>query len=198
MIKVIFTTITATFIVIAFVTSMFLNSILGIFGLISTSLDSFNSLQESKQIMGEIKKRHKTKKLNASKKFVKRSSKKIASAAVTAATIGTAGVVIVVAGFEVYDYCEDKKELLADENILFKTNKEFDYSKCLNDAQKDSNEIIILVKEAVPEIVASAWEDTKDISNETWESTKKISADAWASTSDATSRWWESLNDWVN
>ncbi|WP_275098765.1 hypothetical protein [Sedimenticola hydrogenitrophicus] len=148
--------------------------------------------------MEKMKKRHKDKKLNLPKKFVKRSSKKIASSAVTAATIGTAGVVITVAGLEVYDYCEDRKELHEDENILFKTNSEFDYTQCLADAKNDSNEIIISVKKAVPEMVDSAWEDTKDISNEMWAFTKKISTETWSSATSAGGKLWQSLTDWVN
>ena len=198
MFKVIFTSITATIIIVSFVTAMFLNSILGIFGLVSSSLDSFDNLRESKQIVDKMKDRHKTKKLNASKKFVKRTSKKIASSTVAAATIGTAAVAITVAGLEVYSYCEDKNELHEDEKILFKTKTEFDFKQCLIDAKKDSNEIIVAVKKAVPEIVGSAWENTKDFSNEIWESTWKLSTDVWSSTSDTSRKLWESFKDRVN
>ncbi len=195
MFKVIFASITATIIIISFVTSIFLNSILGVFGLVSSSIDSFNNLQESKQIVDKMKNRHKTKKLNASKKFVKRSSKKIASSIVAAATIGTAAVAVTVAGLEVYDYCEDRNELYEDESILFNTKTEFDFKQCLIDAKKDSNEIMLAVKKSVPEIVGSAWENTKDFSNKTWESTKNISTDAWSSTLDTSGQLWESFVD---
>jgi hypothetical protein len=93
---------------------------------------------------------------------VKRTSTKIASSTVAAATIGTAAVAITVAGLEVYSYCEDKNELHEDEKNLFKTKTEFDFKQCLIDAKKDSNEIIVAVKKAVPEIVGSAWESFKD------------------------------------
>jgi hypothetical protein len=170
MFKVIFTSITATLIVISLVASIFLKSILGVFGLAYTSIESIHNLQASKQIIDKVKKRHKSKKLNASKKFISRSSKKIASAAVTAATIGTAGVVITVAALEVYDYCEDKKELNEDGNILFNANHQFDYSQCLADAKKTSNKILISVKKTAPEMVYSVWENTKNISEQTWHS----------------------------
>jgi len=198
MFKVIFTTISATLVAASFTASLFINSILGAFGLVYTSLETFNTLQESHQIIGDVKKRHKTKKMNASKKFVKRSSRKIASSAVSAATIGTAAVVITVAGLEVHDYCEDREELQEDENLLFGTDVTFDYKHCLSDAKNESSEIIISVKKAVPEAVNNAWDETKSFSNEAWESTKKISPDAWISTYNASSSLWKSLTDLAN
>ena len=198
MMKIILSTISATLVVATFVVSIFLNSILGLFGLALTSVASLKNLQDSKQIVQKMKKRHKAKKLTVSKKFIKRSSKKIASSAVTAATIGTAGIVVTVAGFEVYDYCKDKEELLEDENILFETDKEFDFNKCLSDASKDSKEIVASLKETVPEAVHKAWKDTRGFSNETWESTKRISSELWGSTSDAMGNVWKSFTDWTN
>ena len=77
--------------------------------------------------MQKVKIRHKLKRLKLSKKFIKRTSRKISVSAVSAATIGTAAVVVTIASLEIYDYCNDKKELLEDGNILFKSNEEFDY-----------------------------------------------------------------------
>lgn len=198
MFKVIFTTISATLIAVSLAASLFTNTILGAFGLVSTSLETLITLQDSHQKIGEVKKRHQSKQNNASKKFIKRSSQKIASSAVSAATIGTAAVVITVAGLEVHYYCEDKKELQEDENLLFGRDIQFDYKNCMRDAKKDSDEIILSVKKAVPEAVDNAWEQTKDFSNETLESTKKMSADAWISTLNASSDLWESLTDLIN
>ena len=145
-----------------------------------------------------MKKRHKTKKLGVSKKYVKRSSKKIASSAVAAATIGTAGVVITIAGLEVYDYCEDKEELNEDENILYSKNEEFNYSECLTATSEDSKKIIYSVKEAVPKLVGEAWEDTKNISSDTWESTKEMSAVAWDASLVILEGIWKAFTGWIN
>ena len=76
MIKVILMSISATLLVVAFTASMFLNSILGVFGLASTSIDALSNLHENKQILDVVKTRHEKRKLNASKKFLKRTSKK--------------------------------------------------------------------------------------------------------------------------
>jgi len=198
MIKVIIITISSTVAVGFLLASMFLNSILGVFGLVSTSMSTFNNLQESKRVMNLVKKRHNQKKLNMSKKFVKRSSKKVVSSAVSAATIGTAAVVVTVAGLEVVDYCEDKKELNEDENILFTMNNEFDYSACVNDAQNDSTEIIVSIKNEFPKVVDSAWESTKAISVDTWLAAKNTAENAWVSTSDDANEALETLVGWAS
>lgn len=218
MIKVILVSISATLLIVAFVSSIFLNSILGVFGLASTSIQTLNNLQESKQIIDKVKTRHKSKKLNASSKFAKRTGRRIAASAVSAATIGTAAVVVAIATFEIFDYCEDKEEIHNDENLLFKSDEKFDFNACLNEATDDSEKIIASIKNAVPEVVESTWEETKNISNNSWEATKSISIGTWnstkslsleawdatknitsdslSSTSETTEKIWRSLIDW--
>ena len=194
MFKVILTTISATAVIIFFVASFFLNSILGLFNLATIPLSLLPEFHQSKQIIKNlkasnsvhrnkidtIKKRHKTKNLNASKRFSQRSSKKIALSAITAGTIGTVGVVFTVAGLEVYDYCEDKQELLKDENILFDTNKKFNYKTCLDEATKDSKKIITLVKEPIK----NAWNETKDFSQKQWQEVVEEFDNIWKKTKD--------------
>jgi hypothetical protein len=196
MIKVIITTFTATLAGLIASFSIFMNGILGAFGLAATSVETVNDLRASQAIVEKMRKRHETKKLNVSKKFVKRSGKKIASTSVAAATIGTAAVAVTVAGLEVHDYCEEKEELLTDENILFGTDAEFDYQMCLEEAQKDSESILISVKDSISESVAVSWEHTKDYSAEKWSATKKASAEAWDKVSQSTEGLWERLSDW--
>ena len=207
--KIIFISISATLIVAFFVMSIFLNSILGVFGLASTTVDALNNLKESKQILDVVKKRHNIKALNISKRFTKRSSKKAAASAVSAATLGTAAVVITVVGLEVMDYCNEKQELHEEGNILFKTNNKFNYTECLSEAKNDSKAIIISIKNAVPAAILSSWENTKSISRETWEKTKETSIKIWQSASAVSETAWhastretnktiESLLDWAS
>jgi len=151
-----------------------------------------------KQKINTIKGRHQAKNLNISKKFVKRSSNKIASSAVAAATIGTAGVVLTVAGLEIYDYCNDKRELLNDENILFDTNKEFNYKECLQNAKNDSAKIITLVQKSVPKIVGNAWQETKNFSQDKWDETKEISDDVWQTTNRYSQYQWDNIKTSTN
>ena len=195
MIKVILMSISATLLVVVFITSMFLNSILGVFGLASTSIETLNNLQESKQIIDKVKKRHKTKKSNMSKKFLKRSSRKITASAVSAASIGTAAVVITVMSLEMLDYCDDKKELQDNENILFNKTNSFNYSECMKEAQKDSSAMILSAKQAFPKMVANSWDSTKNISGSAWEATKATSVQAWLSTKTIGSDTWHSVSD---
>ena len=191
MYKTVIITIASTITIGSLVLYLFLNSILGTFGLAATSIETLNNLQESKKILEVIKTRHTTRKLNISKRFIKRSTKKVTASAVSAASIGTAAVVITVAGLEILDYCDEKKELHDEDNILFKRDDVFDYSECLNQAQDDSTEIIASVKESVPEMVSKAWESTKNISESTWEKIQEISISAWVSTKDASSNAWD-------
>ena len=205
MFKVIFMSISTTLLVVVFIASIFLNSILGVFGLASTSIETLNNLHDSKQIVDKVKTKHKAKKLKISK-YAKRTSRRISASAISAATIGTAAVVVAVVGFEVVDYCDDKEDLHEFENILFKTDKEYDYGECLSEAKNDTKAIIESVKNAVPKAVNSTWNGTKDISQESWNSTKSmtirawkatksISNDAWGSTTETTDKFWDSLID---
>ena len=191
MYKTVIITISSTVAIGGLIFYLFLNSILGTFGLAATSIETLNNLQESEKILEVINTRHTTRKLNISKRFIKRSSKKVTASAVSAASIGTAAVVITVAGLEILDYCDEKKELHDEDNILFKRDDVFDYYECLNQAQEDSTEIIASVKDAVPKMVSEAWESTKNISESTWQTIKETSMSAWMSTKDASSNAWD-------
>jgi|TARA_B110000208_G_scaffold101112_1_gene126070 cytochrome c biogenesis factor len=198
MIKTIFMTISATLIVVTFVVSTFLNGILGLFGLTSTSVETLNSLKNAKHSVENLKKRHKAKKLSVSKKYVKRASKKIASSALAAATIGTAGVVVIIAGLEASDYCEDEKELNKDENILYGKNKEFNNQECLDTANENTKQIIQSVKETVPKVADEAWEKTKNYSSQTLDTTKRMGNIAWQSSQNTLKDLWKKFNEYIN
>lgn len=240
MLKTILTTITATTIIIAFVVSIFINGVLGVFGLAKISLETLNGLQKSAllaeglkaknaklkkdnsrykkknskyrqknsklranntahtQKINTIKERHRAKNLNISKKFAKRSSRKIASSTIAAATIGTAGVATVVAGLEVYDYCEDKAELLGDTNILFDRNEKFDYTKCWKDARNDSAKMMASIKKTASKEISNAWQNTKGFSKEKWGDTKAISGVVWRETKDFSKDQWGNVKTGSN
>ncbi len=194
MVKIILITFSATMMVVVLVATIFLNSILGIFGLVSTSVDSFNSLVEAKQTMSKVKKQHKVKKANLSKKFVKRTSKKITATAM--GFVPGAGAVMAVSAvtaLAVIEYCEDKEEINNEGNLLFGTDNSFDYTACMTEAKKDSLVMVESVKEDAPNVVSSAWELTKGISNEAWSSVVNSSSGAWAETSTQSKKIWELL-----
>jgi hypothetical protein len=155
--------------VLAFVVSVSLKSILGAFGFAIESVETLSQLRTSQNIAQTMKARHKNKKANASKKFLKKAGKRVTSSAVAAATLGTAAVTVIVIGLEVEDYCEDKKELLAEENILFGSDETFDYKKCLSDAEKESEKILTEVKDSVSNSVQESWESTSNYTQEQWD-----------------------------
>jgi hypothetical protein len=195
--KTIFFTFTTTVAALFFAASLFLNSILGAFGLVTTSVDALTKLQSSQKIVEQMKTRHKAKKLDVTKSFAKRSSKKIASTALAAATIGTVAVVVTVASIEVADYCEDKKSLQEDSNILYGTNHEFDFDHCLEEAKEESKIILDEIKLSMIESVNTAMDTTIEYSNEQWLAIKEASAQAFKSSEIATNELWFSLKEWM-
>tara|TARA_B110000467_G_C18157636_1_gene387745 strand:- start:24 stop:602 length:579 start_codon:yes stop_codon:yes gene_type:complete len=142
-----------TALTITVIGKFFLSSLLGLFGYSAIPLESLQKLNASKQIVDKMKTRHKTKKVNASKKFYKKAGKKVSVTAVSAATLGTIAVVGTLTYLEVSQYCEEQKELVDEENILFSTDKSFDNQACLSRAKEDS---IAITDEAIEAIKAAS------------------------------------------
>ncbi len=159
--KAIFITFTATISVVTFAGSLFLNTILGAFGYTAVAVNTLQKLTATSQVMKTIKTRHKDKKLKKSKRFVKRASRKVATTTAAAATIGTIAVAVTMVSLEVADYCEDKKELQEDENIIFGTNKKFEFQQCIDEAEEDSKTILDEVKNDAIKMGSKAFEATK-------------------------------------
>jgi hypothetical protein len=195
--KTIFFTMTTTVAALFFAASLFLSSILGVFGLATTSVETLTKLQSSQKVVEQMKTRHKAKKRDVTKNFAKRSSKKIASTALAAATIGTVAVVVTVASIEVADYCEEKKSLQEDYNILYGTKDEFDFNYCLEEGKEESKIMLEEIKLSTAEAVSTAMDSTVEYSNEQWLAVKQASASAIKSTEIATSELWYSLKEWM-
>jgi len=135
---------------------------------------------------------YKAKKLSVTKKLAKRSTRQIASASLAAATIGTVAVAVTMASFEVYDYCEDKKDLQDDFNILYGTNDEFNFEQCIEGGKDESKRILTEVKQSASESVFEAMNSTAEYSGEKWLAIKESSTYAFESTNDL----WESTKEW--
>ncbi|MES9902801.1 MAG: hypothetical protein ABW168_08970 [Sedimenticola sp.] len=192
-IKVVISTLSVTFATLAVAGTVFLNSILGMFDLALTSAESvqtINELKNSKQIVERMKTRNKDRKDAVPGKFLKRTGTKIASSAAAAATIGTAAVVVTVAAFEVESYCDDKKELHEDGNILNSTSDEFDYETCAKEATADTKRLMSSVKDSVTGSVADAWESTKDYTAESMTGVEESSSETWEKTKKSLKSWW--------
>jgi cobalamin biosynthesis protein CobD/CbiB len=109
MLKTIFITITATLTVVTLAAHLFLNSILGMFGLVATSVETLSKLQASHEVVQKMKSRQLRKQKRISKRFVKRSGKRVASGALAAVTVGAVAAVAAMTTIEVADYCEEQK-----------------------------------------------------------------------------------------
>jgi hypothetical protein len=181
--KTIFLTFTATLAALSFAATLFLNTILGTFGLVTTSVDTLNKLKSSQVVMDKMKTRHQAKRLTATKKLAKRSSRRVASASLAAATIGTVAVAITMTGFEIHDYCEDQASLQIDNNILYGTTDEFNLDACLEQGKEESKRILTEVKQSASESVNNAIDSAAQYSNEQWLVLAESNADAVESTS---------------
>lgn len=195
--KTIFVTILSTVTVMSLAAMLFFNSILGVFGLASTSVTALTSLKTSQQVVQKMKTMHEKRKLHVTKKLAKRSSRRVASAALAAATIGTVAVAVTLAGFEVHDYCEDKETLHNDQNILYGSSEKFSTEECLIEAKDETKRIITEVKQSSKNVVVKAIDSTTTYSNKKWLALKESAAQAYGSSSESTNTLWESTLSWL-
>lgn len=181
--KVIFLTFTTTLAAIAFAATLFINTLLGTFGLVTTSVESLNKLKSSQRVMDKMKTRHQAKKLNVTQKLAKRSGRRVASASLAAATLGTVAVAVTITGFEIHDYCEDKESLQTDDNILYGTTDQFSFEECIQQCKVESKRIMTEVKQSASDSVSEAINSAAQYSSEQWQTLKKSHPDVFESTS---------------
>ena len=198
MFKTIFLTFSLTLTAVGLAASLFLNSILGVFGLAATTVGTLSSLQASQQIVEKVKQRHLRKKARMSKRFVKRSGKRVASAALAAATVGTVAVAVAMTSIEISDYCEQKEDLQKDANLLYGTNVAFDLETCIEESQDDAKAILSEAANTVTQTAGDAFDKTGEYSREAWTNVKRTTGDALDSTSKALSDLWESTKSWLS
>lgn len=175
--KTIFLTFSATVAAVSFAATLFLNTLLGTFGLVTTSVDTLNKLKSSQIVMDKMKTRHQIKKRNVTKKLAKRASRRVASASLAAATIGTLAVAATITGFEIVDYCEDKESLHIDSNILYGTTDEFDFEACIEEGKSESKRILTDVKQSSNQLLNEAMNSAVRYRNEQWQALKEAHQD---------------------
>lgn len=177
---------------------LFLNPILSVFGMAATTVESLNQMHAAQQTVQSMKQRHTAKKAKATKRIGKKAAKRVSASVLAAATIGTIAVATAVTAMEVSDYCDDKKELQEDGNILNGTNVEFDMEMCLDEGKEDAKAILDDVKATSTQTVKNAMENTADYSADKWNAIKQASSDAATSASDYTAELWESTKCWLD
>lgn len=162
-----------TVVTIVLIAKFFLSGFLGLFGYSAVTLSELQRLTASKQVVEKMKTRHKAKKVNATKKFYKRAGKKVSATALSAATLGTVAVVGTLTYLEISQYCEEQKELIDDENILFSTHELFDTTACLSRAKEDSMAITSAALAEVKGSVVNASDQIIDNANQLLEPSRK-------------------------
>ena len=187
MIKTIFSTLLVTLCIGLIAVKFFFTSIFSLFGYAALPLEKLKSLQHSKQIVKKMQHRHKTKSANVSKRFIKRSGKKVAITAVSAATIGTVAVIGTLTYLEVSQYCDDKRLLNEDANVLFDTQNDFDMQACLEQGKQDS-----------AQFANAAWQSIKTSSNGVLDSIEHVSDEFLDPSRKATAELFESIDKWYN
>lgn len=164
MLKTIGMTVIATLLIVSVITSLFLNSILAVFGLTATSVKAMGSLHASHELVETLKERHDKKKKNLNQRAGKRISKRVAASAVAAATVGTVVVTAAVASFEAEDYCAEREALISEGNLLFGTEETFDYDRCLSDTLDDAKQGFSDLKDASAESIHKTLDSLTSIS----------------------------------
>jgi hypothetical protein len=178
--------------------SIFLNSILGLFGFAATTVESLNNLRASQQVLEKVKQRHTRKKTRVTKRLVKRSGKRVAGTALAATAMGTIGVAVAMTGLEIHDYCEDRRELQDDANLLYSTKIGFDEEQCLEESLNDAELILSSATEEVQSSVSEAYESTSDYSAEKWASVKSKTSQAVQSSKRSARRIWHKAKSFFN
>ena len=171
----------AAFIMLKF----FFSSVFALFGYAALPIDSLAKLTHSQKIVQKMQSRHKIKSATVSKRFVKRSGKKVAITAVSAATIGTVAVIGTLTYLEISQYCDDKRVLNDDANILFDTQEGFDMQACLEQGKLDS-----------ADFANEAWQNIKMSGSDLLESIEKSSDELLDPSRKATAELFESMDKW--
>lgn len=195
MIKTVLLTFSVTIAAVILAASFFLNTLLGTFGLVAMSIDKMQQMQAAQGLVKKMKDRTSEKKSLATKKFVKKAGKRVATAAAAAATVGTAAVAFVLVGLEVDDYCDEQKELQDDENLLNGTEIEFDLGKCAFQASEDVRTNLSEMKSSATGALSKGLEELQNYSNEVWGSLKALGEDV-LGINGGTTRWRERARRW--
>ena len=171
----------STFIAVKF----FFASIFSFFGYAALPVEKLAGLNHSQKVVQKMQTRHKEKSANVSKRFIKRSGKKVAITAASAATIGTVAVIGTLTYLEISQYCDEKRILNEDANILFGTHEAFDMQACLEQGKQDS-----------ANFANEAWQSVKDSSSQIFDEIEKSSDELLDPSRKATAELFESMDRW--
>lgn len=175
--KTIILTITLTLSIITATVAFAGQAILGLAGFTVVTVDKLHKLTAASQVLDKVKVHHSKRKLRTSKRFVKKASRKVASTAVAAATIGTVAVAATMIGLEVADYCEQQQEINELDNVLNGTNQAFDFNQCVDEASENTQLIFEEVKQAAIAAGSNAFESIKSVASDYLASARSYAVD---------------------
>ncbi len=185
--KAVLSTFIATIVTGIIVMKFFLANLLTFFGYAVMPIENLKKLSHSQKVVQTMQQRNKDKSANISKRFIKRSGKKVAATAVSAATIGTVAVIGTLTYLEVTQYCDDKQTLNEETNILFDSDKPFDMNECLEQGKQDS-----------ANFANDAWQNIKETSSDMFDTFEQSSDEILAPSRKATLELFESIEQWFN
>lgn len=183
--KAIFSTLVVIFFTGFVAVKFFFVSLFSLFGYAAVPIEQLASLTHSKKVMQKMQTRHKVKSANVSKRFLKRSGQKVAMTAASAATIGTVAVIGTLTYLEISQYCDEKRVLNEEANILFDTQEIFDMQACLAQGKQDS-----------ASFANEAWKSVKDSGSEMVSRLEKSSDEFLEPSRKATIALFESMDKW--
>jgi cytochrome c biogenesis factor len=196
MLKTIFVTITATFTAVTLTATLSLNSIIGAFGRTAIPLATLAQLQASQRIVEAMKTRHIRKNNRVTKRFIKRSGRRVASTALAAATFGTVAVAATMTAVEVMDHCEQKAELQDEANILYGTDIEFDFQQCIQESTDNAKAILTEAKATATSRISDAFDMAERYSSHVWSDIKATAQHAIDYTVSSFTDLWNSATSW--
>lgn len=196
MFKTILTTFTTTAGALILSAHLFLSSFLGMLGLAATSVGAPATLQASQRIVDPMKARHARKQTRITKRFIKRSGRRVTSTALAAATAGTVAVVAAMTAIEISHYCDEKRALQEDANVLYGTNTKFHLDRCLDESADDAKAIIAEATDTVTAKVSDALDYTQQFSKELRADIKAATNSAIDYTNSALANLWNSMASW--
>lgn len=195
--KPILLTFSATITALGLAGTLFLNTILGTFGMAATTIEELADLRASHQVVDRMKIRHQQRKHKISKTIARRSAKRVASTALAAATIGMVAVVVTMTTLEVADYCDEKRILREEADILYGTDTGFDLERCIEEGGEDTKAILAELKDSSTEAVSDAMNSATRYGGEKWAAIKTAGVEALDSMGEASGELWDAARMWV-
>jgi hypothetical protein len=191
MIRPVVLAVAATLAVVALAAALFLNPILGLFGLAATPLDTLQRLQSSDRILSQLKERNARSQAQVTERFAQQAGQRVASLAAAAATVGPVAVAMASVSIEAERYCDERQALQQQADLLHGTETAFDRERCFEEAKRDMQAILEELRRTGSKALSEALDASARFSEETWARIRVLTEQALESASEALNEFWE-------